>query len=385
MKMVLGFFCVVIVLVVATVLTLSRPAAALSSFRPPTCTVPTGPPVIVAGASAPAAPAPPGGNSYAGVTLSPAQMAVAQAILGTAKGMNITSRGAVISLQTAMQESTLNPDAQSGHSIGVFQQIPPGPYNAYAGYDPHDPAAAAKGFFTVLLKRDPGYDTDPQPNEQIAQLVQASGAGAAKYAKWQSFATALVSALYTGSSSSIACTDQSVTGKIPVTIRGNVVTLPPQAGVAGSVTAASPQIAKVIGAALSWLGETYSWGGGDANGPTPGKPGDPEDPDYQQVGFDCSGLTLYAYAQVGVTLPHNSGAQLAGAHMTVPFSAAQPGDLLFWGAAVHHVAIYLGVINGKPMIVQAPQAGVPVDVAAVTTGGDFRNIAARPLPASSNA
>jgi cell wall-associated NlpC family hydrolase len=381
MKMVILVPLIVLTLVIVALLTLTTSSAALAGYVPPTCTVPTGQPVIAA-ESAPPATQPASGSAYGGVNLSPAQMTVAQAILGTAKGMGITQRGAVISIQVAMQESTLNADAQAGQSIGAFQQIAPGPYRAYAGYDPRDPAAAAKGFFTVLLKRDPGYDTDPLPNEQIGQLVQASGAGASKYAKWQSFATALVSALYTGNASTITCTSQSVTGKISVSVQGNVVTLPPQAGVPGTVSAPSPQIAKVIASALSWLGETYSWGGGNANGPTPGKPGDPEDPDYQQVGFDCSGLTLYSYAQVGVSLPHSSGAQLSGARMTVPFGQAQPGDLLFWGQAVHHVAIFLGVIDGKPRIVQAPQAGVPVDVAVVDTGGDFRDVAARPLSAS---
>jgi cell wall-associated NlpC family hydrolase len=378
MKFLLWFALAALVAVITMVTVLARPQVTLSSFGPPTCTVPSGQPVV------PAAPDPAGGGpgAYAGVTLSPAQMVVVQAILGTAKGMGITSRGAVISLQVAMQESRLNADAQSGHALGAFQQIAPGPYDAYAGYDPHDPAAAAKGFFTVLRRRDPGYDTDSRANQDIAQLVQASGAGADKYAPHQAFAEAVVAALYEGTGPSLACADQSVKGPIPVQIQGNQVTLPPQAGVAGTVIAASPQIAKAIGAGLAWLGTPYAWGGGDANGPTKGVSDNggqaDQHGDFNKIGFDCAGLTLYAYAQAGVTLTRPSDSQLTHAKFVVPYSQAQPGDLLFWGT--HHVALYLGVIGNQHLILEAPESGEFVHVTAVRTGGDFRDVAARPIP-----
>lgn len=63
---------------------------------------------------------------------------------------------------------------------------------------------------------------------------------------------------------------------------------------------------------MSQLGVRYSWGGGNANGPTVGvREGGVADSsgDYYSVGFDCSGLTMYAYAGVGVMLPHFSGYQ----------------------------------------------------------------------------
>jgi cell wall-associated NlpC family hydrolase len=79
-----------------------------------------------------------------------------------------------------------------------------------------------------------------------------------------------------------------------------------------------------IAAALSKVGSGYVWG---AAGPNV---------------FDCSGLVLWAYAQVGVSLPHYSGAQYS---MTTRISAAQlqPGDLVFWGpGGSEHVALYMG-------------------------------------------
>ena len=78
------------------------------------------------------------------------------------------------------------------------------------------------------------------------------------------------------------------------------------------------------------------------------------------VAFDCSGLTYYAWAQAGVTLPRNSRMQ-AAAIPRVPIAAAQPGDLLFYYSPISHVGIYLG--NGQ--LVHAPNTGTHVKVANV--------------------
>lgn len=315
-------------------------------------------------------------STAGGVTLSAAQTAVVESILGAAREMGIVRRGATVALQTAMQESTLRADAVVGEAVGAFQQIAPGPYNAYAGYDRTNPSAAAKGFFTVLLRRVPDYAADSRPNHELAQVVQASGAGAALYAKHQRWAEAVTAASYADPAS--ACT--AVAGPIPVQVVGNTVVLPPQAGVSGTVMAGNPPVAKAIGAALAWLGTPYAWGGGDENGPTRGvRDGGVADAhgDYLKVGFDCSGLTLYAYAQAGVRLTRPSDSQLTRARVVVPFSQALPGDLLFWGT--HHVALYLGVFEGVHRMVEAPASGDVVKVSPVRLGGDFRGVAARPV------
>ena len=70
------------------------------------------------------------------------------------------------------------------------------------------------------------------------------------------------------------------------------------------------------------------------------------------VGFDCSGLTAYAWGQAGVGLPHQSRSQFASTPR-VPIDQAQPGDLLFFYSPISHVSIYLG--NG--MQVHAPNTG----------------------------
>lgn len=355
--------------VAALVLLVEPDEAEASLLPPPTCTVPNSVPKEASG-----------NGSYTGVSLSPVQMDAAQKMLGVAKGLSITRRGATIALQAAMQESTLNQQATNGSAVGLFQQIAPGPYQAYVGYDRTDPESASEGFFTVLLKRAPNYDTDPRPNHELAEEVERSGEGW-RYEKWQGFAEAVTAALYDGSGPPLDCADRSVKGRIQVTVRGTEVVLPPEAGVAGVVQAADPRIATAVAAGLSWLGTTYTWGGGDANGPTKGvRDGGVADRhgDFNKIGFDCSGLTLYSYAQAGVKLTRPSRTQLTNAKVTVPFHQARPGDLLFWGT--HHVAMYLGQVDGQDVMLEAPRSGDVVKVSKVRTGGDFRNVAARPIP-----
>ncbi|MFC4858442.1 C40 family peptidase [Actinophytocola glycyrrhizae] len=83
--------------------------------------------------------------------------------------------------------------------------------------------------------------------------------------------------------------------------------------------------------------------------------------------YDCSGLTLWAYRQVGITLPHSSRAQY-GYGKSVAQGQWQPGDLLFYGSSagsIHHVAMYIG----DGMLVHASQSGTPVQTAEAPYGG----------------
>nr|WP_026316426.1 NlpC/P60 family protein [Actinokineospora enzanensis] len=125
----------------------------------------------------------------------------------------------------------------------------------------------------------------------------------------------------------------------------------------------------VIDRALSQLGVEYAWGGGDGRGPTQGiRDGGVADSygDFAKIGFDCSGLMIYAFAGVGVRLPHYSGYQ-AEAGRQVPLSDMAPGDMLFWSSEghIHHVALYIG--NGQ--MVEAPYSGSVVRIAPVRYGG----------------
>ena len=120
-----------------------------------------------------------------------------------------------------------------------------------------------------------------------------------------------------------------------------------------------------IDAAKRYLGTPYAWGGGGTRGPGPGL-----DPDEGVIGFDCSGLTQYAYGRAGITIPRNSRAQYA-ALPKVSSDDLQPGDLVFWGSdssdpgSIEHVAIYLG----GNQVIQAPQSGDVIKVSRMWWGG----------------
>lgn len=116
----------------------------------------------------------------------------------------------------------------------------------------------------------------------------------------------------------------------------------------------------VIRRGMSQLGVPYSWGGGNAAGPARGI-----DRGAGTVGFDCSGLMLYAFAGVGIKLDHYSGSQY-NAGRKIPSSQMRRGDMLFWGPnGSQHVALYLG--DGQ--MLEAPYTGSVVKVSPVRTSG----------------
>ena len=104
----------------------------------------------------------------------------------------------------------------------------------------------------------------------------------------------------------------------------------------------SSAVAAVIAYAKAQLGKPYLWA---AAGPNR---------------FDCSGLTMMAWRQGGISLPHFSGAQY-DAGTPIPIADARPGDLYFWSyngrpSGIHHVALALG--NGA--FIEAPHTGANV-------------------------
>ncbi|MGC4808417.1 NlpC/P60 family protein [Micromonospora sp. DT233] len=109
--------------------------------------------------------------------------------------------------------------------------------------------------------------------------------------------------------------------------------------ITGVVSAAARTAIKT---ACAQVGDPYVWG---ATGPN---------------SFDCSGLTQFAYRAAGISLTHFTGAQWNEGR-SIPRSEARPGDLVFFFSDLHHVGLYLG----KDMMVHAPRAGKPVQVASI--------------------
>ena len=109
---------------------------------------------------------------------------------------------------------------------------------------------------------------------------------------------------------------------------------PPGSGASGAVQAAESRV-----------GDWYQWG---AAGPNT---------------FDCSGLVMWSYAQVGISLPHYSGAQYDDT-THIPMSDLQPGDLVFFSNPGEHVAMYVG--GGD--IIEAPHTGTQVHIVPMYSG-----------------
>jgi peptidoglycan DL-endopeptidase CwlO len=102
---------------------------------------------------------------------------------------------------------------------------------------------------------------------------------------------------------------------------------------------ASGRAAAAVQYAMAQVGKAYVYG---AAGPS---------------AFDCSGLTMMAWAQAGIGLPHSSSAQYStGPHIAE--SDLQPGDLVFYYSPISHVGMYIG--NGMIVNAENPSSGVRV-------------------------
>lgn len=149
-------------------------------------------------------------------------------------------------------------------------------------------------------------------------------------------------------------TQQARLGAEPATAQAELQTL--LVTPAGSDSASAAQTA--IDAATACRGTRYAWGGGGTKGPGWGW-----GIDLGVWGFDCSGLTQYAYAQAGISIPRNSRRQYS-ALPKVTSDDLRPGDLVFWAKdtsnpdTIHPVAIWLG----GDSIIEAPQSGSVVKV-----------------------
>ncbi len=134
-------------------------------------------------------------------------------------------------------------------------------------------------------------------------------------------AESLLSRLETEARQAVVSRDASRTGTAPVSVP------------------ASGRAAAAVQYALAQVGKRYVYG---AAGPS---------------AFDCSGLTMMAWRQAGVSLPHSSSAQYGGG-TKVSTSALQPGDLVYYYSPISHVGIYIG--NGQIVHAANPSTGVQI-------------------------
>lgn len=253
------------------------------------------------------------------------QLDNAAAIVAAGKQRQVPQKAWVIAVATAMQESTLvnvnHGDTAGPDSRGLFQQR--------ASWGPErvrmNPAGAAHLFYDRLVQV-PGWES--MPITEAAQTVQVSAFPDA-YAQHEQDARAVVG-----------------------TVLGRDCDQTQQQ--------ASEQVQQVLDRALHEVGTPYAWGGGTAQGPSAG-----HGPDAGVTGYDCSGLVLYAYAGVGVDLPHQTQAiyQQYADSLITERQQLQRGDLVLLSSdgspgGIHHVGLYLG--DGA--VVEAPASGQTVHV-----------------------
>ena len=101
----------------------------------------------------------------------------------------------------------------------------------------------------------------------------------------------------------------------------------------------SGRAAAAVQYAMAQVGKSYVYGAAGPNS------------------FDCSGLTMAAWATAGVGLPHSSSAQYgSGTHISE--SQLQPGDLVFYYSPISHVGMYIG--NGMIVNAENPSSGIRV-------------------------
>ena len=99
----------------------------------------------------------------------------------------------------------------------------------------------------------------------------------------------------------------------------------------------------VVGIAMQYLGVPYTWGGASPS-----------------TGFDCSGFTMYVYAQIGVSLPHYTGDQWQMG-TAVSRDQLQPGDLVFFDGLGHE-----GLYIGNNQFIHAPHTGDVVKISSIS-------------------
>lgn len=257
------------------------------------------------------------------VVLTDTQLANAQTVIETGVSLDVPSRGLVVAVATAMQESTLqNLNHGDRDSLGLFQQR--------AGWGSErvrtDPVASATMFYTGGRQGQPGLmDINGWQSMSVtgaAQAVQRSAFPFA-YARWESLAASLVT---------------SVVGDEPLGCERNAV----------GANLPDGTIGDMLQVALEQQGDPYVWG---AVGPD---------------AFDCSGLIVYSYRKVGHPLKIRTAAQMMDNSTIIQPGEERPGDLIFSALGERGSAGHVMIVVEPGLAVQAPRTGQDVKLSEYT-------------------
>nr|WP_202488717.1 C40 family peptidase [Streptomyces sp. SID5473] len=292
-----------------------------------------------------------------GLELPDEQIPHAKTIVATGLSMEVSERGQVVALATALQESRLrNLNYGDRDSLGLFQQRPSQGWGTPEQI--RDPVYSSTKFYEGLLKVA-GWES--MTITQAAQAVQRSGYPDA-YAQWEPLSRALQKAIVAvlpdrgeGSDETPGQPAEGSTECVPGEDGGGFGPIPPGTVPAGYEIPedADPRAQKAIRWAMSQLGTPYQWGGycTDPRGPDP------------MGRCDCSSLTQQAYAAAGVTLTRTTYTQVEEGK-AVSAKTLRPGDLIFsrgTAARPEHVSLYMG----SGLLINAPRTGTVVRIEPV--------------------
>lgn len=170
-----------------------------------------------------------------------------------------------------------------------------------------------------------------QVQGELAELVRQKQEAEARAAQERAYQQAQAQARAQAAQAQAA---EAQARRVPAPANSSSAASPSNAAPAVDIPSNGSVASIAIAAAQSQLGVPYVWGGASPGG-----------------GFDCSGLTMWAYGRAGISLPHYTGAQERVGRV-VPLSQIQPGDLVFyWNGG--HVALYVG--GGS--VIHAPHTG----------------------------
>ncbi|MFC9282788.1 NlpC/P60 family protein [Streptomyces collinus] len=254
------------------------------------------------------------------------------------------------------QESGFNPKASSPVGAQGIAQFMPSTWETHGVdgngdgkrnvWDPEDAIPAAAEYLCGIAK-----DIKDVPGDKQSNMLAAYNAGSGAVRKFGGVPPYKETQNYVRSIKALA--SKPVGG-------GNAVT--------------TKQAAIAINAATRMIGTPYSWGGGNESGPSTGTCCSPKGRSGAETsGFDCSGLTLYAYAKAGIALPRTAAQQYAASEPVKP-GQVRPGDLVFYGSSlssIHHVGIYIG----GGWILDAPRPGTEVRFDPMDTMPDLIAVA----------
>jgi len=280
------------------------------------------------------------------------QVANAAQVIRAGQDRGLDAKTITIAVMTAMAESSLrnlpHGDSVRQDTIGLFQEGPErGPYAQRM-----DPYGAANIFYDYLLDV-PGY-LDLEPTI-AAHRAQANANPYHYEPRWPEAVT-MVSTL---------TADPTLLQALPA---GGFVTGCADGGTPGLSGSGDGTGQAIVDAAEHYLGTPYSWGGGSLTGPSLGTYTSAYLDGTHTVGFDCSGLVMFAvHHATGITLPHDAEAPTYDPHGTaVPRDWAQmlPGDVISFsedGTGARGSFGHVGIYAGDGWMIHAPVPGKKVE------------------------